>query len=319
MGRFDAAPRGDGAVPTTEKTRLEEPASRAQLGRATGDHSLERRIAAAFSRLGPSQRTLAHLILGDGLFVAFASAAALGEKAGVSAATVVRFCQALGYEGYPGLQAAVRASLPTYLQRVKQMEKDRGVLARRDTIARVFELDDQNLRRTFEAIDQKRFKGAVRALQRASDILVVGAGLSSAPALYLAHSLRVMGLNVRHVVASGIPLALELAALTPSSVLVAIGIWRYVTETVLAMERAQSVGATRIAITDSGVSPIAQRADYAFQVATEGAAHSLSLTGMLAIINAMIAVLSLQRPEQTARALREVDAAYRQGKLVLTE
>ncbi len=304
---------------TAEKTRLEEPASRAQLARPEGDGSLERRIAAAFSRLGPSQRMLAHLILDDGLFVAFASAAALGEKAGVSAATVVRFCQALGYEGYPGLQAAVRTGLPTYLHKVQQMEKRRGALAKSDAVARVFELDAQNLKRTAEAIDQKRFKAAVAALDRASDILVVGAGLSSAPTLYLAHSLRVMGMNVRHVVSSGIPLALELAALTPTSARVAISVWRYVTETVLAVERAQSIGATCIAITDSAVSPIARRADYAFQVATQGAAHSLSLPGMLAILHAFIAALSFQRSEQTARALREVDAAYRQGNLVLTE
>ncbi len=304
---------------STGNTRQLGPAPRTQLVHIEGDGSLERRITTAFPRLGRSQQRIARLILDNGLFVAFASAAALGAKAGVSAATVVRFCQALGYEGYPGLQAAVRAGLPTYLHRVEQMEKGRGDLAKRDAVRRVFELDAQNLKRTADAIDRKRFQAAVAALNRASDILVVGAGLSSAPTLYLAHSLRVMGMNVRHVVSSGIPLALELAALTPTSALVAISVWRYVSETVLAVERAQSIGATRIAITDSAVSPIAQRAEYAFQVATEGAAHSLSLTGMLAILNAFIAALSFQRPEQTARALREVDAAYRQGKLVLTE
>jgi len=131
--------------------------------------------------------------------------------------------------------------------------------------------------------------------------------------------LKVMGLRTRYILSSGIPLALELAVLTPSSVLIAISVWRYVAGTLLAMERAASVGATRIAITDSVVSPIAQRADYAFQVATEGAAHSLSLSGMVTLINAIIAALSSERPEQTARALREVDAAYRRGRLVLTE
>jgi DNA-binding MurR/RpiR family transcriptional regulator len=128
-----------------------------------------------------------------------------------------------------------------------------------------------------------------------------------------------MGLNARYILASGIPLALELTALKSTSVLVAISVWRYVAETVLAMERAEGAGATRIAITDSLVSPIAQRADYAFQVATDGVAHSLSLTSMLSLINAFVAALSLERPEETARALRDVDAAYRQGKLVLTE
>ena len=277
------------------------------------------RIAAAFPRLGRSQQRLARLILDNGLFVAFAAAAALGEKAGLSAATVVRFCQTLGYAGYPDLQAAVRAGLPTYPHKVRQLGRGRGVLAGGDVIARVFELDLQNLRRTADALERTRLKTVVAALGKAGDILVVGAGLSSGPALYLAHSLKVMGLNARAILGNGIPLALELAALTPASLLVALSVRRYVAGTLLAMERAERVGATRIAITDSIVSPIARRAQHAFQVATDGAAHSLSLTGMLTIINALIAALSVERPHQTARALREVDAAYRAGKLVLTE
>ncbi len=281
--------------------------------------SLDDRIAVAFPRLGRSQQKLARLILDSGLFVAFASAAALGEKAGVSAATVVRFCQALGYAGYPDLQAAVRADLPTYPHKLRQIERDRRTLAGGDVVARVFELDMQNLRRTADSLDRNRLKAVVAALGKASDILVVGAGLSSGPALYLAHSLKVMGLNARAILGNGIPLALELAALTPAGLLVALSVRRYVAGTLLAMECATRVGATRIAISDSVVSPIARLADHAFQVATDGAAHSLSLTGMLTIINALIAALSVERPQQTARALREVDAAYREGKLVLTD
>jgi DNA-binding MurR/RpiR family transcriptional regulator len=306
-------------VSANRNSRLAKPPRRASLSRTSEEDSLERRIAAAVPRISGSQKRLARLILEGGLFVAFASAATLGEKAGVSAATVVRFCQTLGYEGYPGLQAAVRAGLPTYLHKVQRMETGRDILAKKDAVARVFELDVQNLKRTADFLDQSRFKAAVAALGKARDILVVGAGLSSAPTLYLTHSLKVMGLNARSILASGIPLALELTALKSTSVLVAISVWRYVAETVLAMERAQSAGATRIAITDSLVSPIAQRADYAFQVATDGVAHSLSLTSMLSLINAFVAALSLERPEETARALRDVDAAYRQGKLVLTE
>lgn len=281
--------------------------------------SLENRITSVFSELSRSQRELARLVLDNGLFVAFASAAELGEKAGVSAATVVRFCQTLGYEGYPELQAAVRANLPTYVHKVQQMEQGRAVLDKDQVAVRVFELDTQNLNRTAESLNLERFSAAVAALGKASDILVVGAGLSAGPALYLAHSLKVMGLDVRAVLNGGIPLALELVRLKPTSLLVGISVWRYVAETVSAMERAQSIGATRIAITDSIVSPLAQRADYAFQVATDGAAHALSLTSMMALINAFIAALSFARPEETARALREVDAAYRQGKLLMME
>lgn len=282
------------------------------------DNGLENRITSAFAELTPAQRDLARCILDDGLFVAFVSAVELGKKVGVSAATVVRFCQTLGYAGYPELQVAVRAGLPTYIQKAQRMEKT-SLLDEDQTAARVFELDTQNLARTIDSLDPARFSAAVAALDKASDILVVAAGISAGPAFYFAHSLKVIGLNARSVLNGGIPLALELVSLKPTSVLVGIGVWRYVAETVAAMERAGNIGATRIAIADSIVSPLAQHADHVFQVATDGAAHALSLTSAMALMNAFIAALAFTRPDETARALQRVDEAYRQGKLLMIE
>lgn len=278
---------------------------------------LENRITDIFPRLSQAHQRLARFILDNGLFVAFASAGKVGEKTAVSAATVVRFCQLLGYGGYPDLQAAVRAKLPTYVHKVQQIEQTRGSVSTKDIAPRVFELDARNLSRTIDSLNPNRFWSAIRAIAKASDILIVAGGLSTGPALYLAHSLTVMGLEARAALNGGIPPTLELVHLKPTSVLIGISVWRYVADTVAAMEHAQSVGATRIAITDSLVAPIAQRADYAFQIATEGAAHSLSLTSTLALMNAFVAALSFTRPKQTARALRQVDTAYRRGKLVL--
>ncbi len=278
---------------------------------------LENRITDIFPKLSHAHQELARFILDNGLFVAFASAAELGKKAGVSGATVVRFCQTIGYDGYPELQAAVRANLPTYVHKVQQMEQKRSRVSTENIPRRVFELDAQNLSNTVALLDPDRFWSAIRAISKASNILIVAGGLSAGPAFYLAHSLTVMGLDARAALNGGIPLTLELVHLKPTSILIGISVWRYVADTVAAMERAQSIGATRLAITDSLVAPIAQRADYAFQIATDGAAHSLSLTSMMALMNAFIAALSFTRPKQTARALRQVDTAYRRGKLVM--
>jgi len=281
--------------------------------------SMEDRIASFYPQLSRSHQKLAHFVLDNRLFAAFASAAALGERVGVSAATVVRFCRTIGYEGYPEFQVAVRDSLPTYLDKVQRLERNLDTQDKDQVATRVFDLDTQNLGRTSQSLDVGRFRAAVAAICRASNILVVGGGLSAGPALYFAHSLKVMGLDAQAVLDGGIPLALELNRLKPTSVLIGISVWRYVRETITAMERAQSLGATRIAITDSIVAPSAQRAEHAFQVATDGVAHSLSLTSMMALINAFVAAVSFERPEETARAVREVDAAYRQGKLLFTE
>ncbi|MBI5030161.1 MAG: MurR/RpiR family transcriptional regulator [Chloroflexi bacterium] len=283
------------------------------------EKSLENRITQALPHLSRSHKKLARFVLDNSLFVAFASIIELSEKTGVSAATVVRFCQAIDYAGYPNLQATVRAGLPTYIQKTQQLEQQNGVANRDETISRVFDLDRQNLTRTLQSLNVEHFDAAMREIAKASDILVVAGGLSAGPALYLAHSLQVMGFNARVVLNGGTQLALELTRLRPTSILIGISVWRYITDTVQAIDYAQRIGAKRIAITDSLVSPLAQRVDYAFQAVTEGVSHSLSLTAIITLVNAFVAALSFMCPKETTRALRKIDKAYRQAKLVMTE
>jgi DNA-binding MurR/RpiR family transcriptional regulator len=111
----------------------------------------------------------------------------------------------------------------------------------------------------------------------------------------------------------------EIAQLRSGTLLIAIDLWRYARSTVEAVHTAQQRGARTIAITDSTVSPLALAADYAFEVATDGIAHSLSPTAVISLLNVFIAALSYRLPEQTMESLRRVDAAYRKHNLLITE
>jgi len=62
-----------------------------------------------------------------------------------------------------------------------------------------------------------------------------------------------------------------------------ITIWRYLHDTVEVARIARSVRAACLALTDSPISPVATLADHIFIAATEGAAHSRSLTGILSM------------------------------------
>ena len=79
------------------------------------------RITAAFAQLPTKQRRLARFFLDHEDVVAFASANDIGERTETSAATVVRFCRALGYEGYTDLQTAIRAKFPQYRTFVQKL------------------------------------------------------------------------------------------------------------------------------------------------------------------------------------------------------
>jgi len=282
----------------------------------TDEVTFRETIISSFPGLTKKQKEVARFTLDNDHFVAFASVAEVAQKVGVSTATVVRFCQALGYEGYPHLQAAIRQTFPHFTTRIQRLEARLPFpLPEGDLLARVCAADISNIKRTMESVDPETFETAVSEIGRATSILVVGEGLSAPPALFFAHSLKVMGFPVQAMTTGGAPLSLEVSTLKPGDLLVGIGLWRYSRETVEAMQRAKEIGIKGIAITDSEVSPLAQLADYAFVASTYGVAHSSSPIALISLINALVAALSFRRPQQTLAALRKVDAA-RKGQLL---
>ncbi len=284
---------------------------------AIGD--LEGRIAEAFDQLSPKQQTLARLILDNRYFASFASAAEIGEKVDASAATVVRLCQALGYQGLPDLQEAIRMELPSYLTAVERLERRLTVMPANGEIPqRTFAVDAQNLSRTANALSETNYAAVIDLLLTARKVSVVAAGVAAAPALFLAYSLKVIGLDAHALLDGDVALGVNIAHLGVGDVVVGISVWRYIRSTVDAVISAKANGARTVAITDSVVSPLARAADYAFEVATDGVAHSLSVTAMMTLINALVAGVSLKDPQRTSQALQRVDQHFLTHGLLIT-
>ncbi|MGD2177551.1 MAG: MurR/RpiR family transcriptional regulator [Anaerolineae bacterium] len=278
------------------------------------------KIASAFPDLPRGQRQVARFIIDNEQFVAFASTAEVAEEAGVSAATVVRLCQALGYEGYPHLRASIRQRFHRFMTTTQRLEERLSApVPKDDVLARAFATSIESIKHTMGLITPEEFQAAVDAIGQAAGILVVGGGLSAPPALLLSHSLKVMGFRVREVTTGGVPLSLEHSTLQSDELLICIGFWRYFREIVATMHRAKAIGATRIAITDSEVSPLARLADYAFVATTESVGHSASPLASIALIDAIVAALCFDRPQETLAALRHVDAAYKETDLLLED
>jgi len=280
--------------------------------------SLAERITSALDSLSPKHKRMARFILDNRYFTSFASASQVGGKNDTSAATVVRFAQALGYEGYPQLQDTLRAELPSYMTAANRMQaRIRSAKLPISSPQQVFYTDIRNIERTSNNLSEDNLNAALEVILKAQRIQVIGAGLSNAASLFLAHSLKVMGFYAQAVDGEGLQAAIELSRLKPGDLLIAIDLWRYVRTTVNAVGMAKERGIQTIAITDSIVSPLAQMADHAFEIAAEGIAHSLSVTALLSLLNVFVALLADRVPEQVVASLRRVDAAYRSNDLLI--
>ena len=75
---------------------------------ARGHQTLSTYISARFEEFSRSQKDVAQYVVDHLDEVAFHTAEELARRANTSSSTVVRFSQALGFEGFPELQAAAR-------------------------------------------------------------------------------------------------------------------------------------------------------------------------------------------------------------------
>jgi DNA-binding MurR/RpiR family transcriptional regulator len=288
-----------------------------QLDLVEGQDALTDRILAALPQLSKKHNKIARFVLDHQDVVVFASASEVGIKTDTSAATVVRFCQALGYEGYLQFQAAVRERVSSQWTAVQRIEERlTGPIADEDLVTRVFATDIHNIERTAMLTAGDRLQAAAAQIRRARQTLVVGSGLAALLVAFLDHSLQTIDLPVRSVTGGEEPLALALAFLQPKDVVVGISFRQNPRDVINAIQEAQAVGAQSIGITDSELSPLNQLADYAFAVAMGGVAHNPSPVAVVSLLNALIAALSLGAPEETAQSLYQVNSAYRRSGLL---
>ena len=89
--------------------RVATPTAPAPPVNGTSEHqSLSKYIRARFDECSRSQKDVAQYIVDHLDEAAFQTAEELARRANTSSSTVVRFSQALGFEGFPELQQAAR-------------------------------------------------------------------------------------------------------------------------------------------------------------------------------------------------------------------
>jgi DNA-binding MurR/RpiR family transcriptional regulator len=275
-------------------------------------------ILDVFESFSPKQRQLARFFLNNEDIIAFASAHEVGERAGTSAATVVRFCRALGYEGYTDLQASVRTQFPQYRTTVQKMADRLASSDRAENLpVRVAQVNTHCVQETLSQVSDQTLTGAVDAIIRAEKILIFGSGLSTAAAVLAEFSLTTLGFPAQACLGSRASQTLKVSQLTEGDLVIVITIWRYLRDTVEAARAAHDAGAVCIVLTDSPVAPVATFADHVFVAITEGAGHSRSLSGILALIELIGVTIAIQRPQESMEALQRVDELYRQNEMLM--
>jgi DNA-binding MurR/RpiR family transcriptional regulator len=270
---------------------------------------LATRIAENAAALPPAERRVAEVVLADPSVAAFATVAELGRRAHTSGATVVRLADRLGYDGWVGLQGAVRDEVDQQLRpaTVRIREQAAG-----DVLSATAAREADNVHQTLDAIDRGQFDDAVQLLadRRRSVRVLAGAAQDGIGAL-LSDALDLLRPGVERVSGSPVAVTRSLAHTDSGDVLVAIDLRRYEQWVLDAVDSTVARAGVVIALTDSRLSPLAAPARVAFVVAAEGAGPFDSHVGTLALANALVTGVAARLRRPATDRLDRVESAWR--------
>lgn len=228
------------------------------------------------------------------------TAGMLGRACDVSESTVVRFAYAMGYEGYPELQATLRSLVRQRLT-AEQRFALTAAIDPDNLMQTVLRNDMQNIRKTVDALSREAFEQAVSAIIRARRIYIIGLRSAAPLAQFMYHYLHQVCDDVVLAGNATVDACEEVERITGEDVLIGISFPRYSSRTVECMGLARQGGATVIGITDGDMSPLREASHICLCAATDMAGFVDSLAAPLSLINALVLAAGLSRSD----ALRE--------------
>src|SRR3954467_8596870 len=226
--------------------------------------ALSEEIRQRFDEFSRSQKDVGQYIVDHLEEAAFHTAEELARRANTSSSTVVRFAQALGFEGFPELQASARDEY--------RRARENGAAATDLTTQPLFPIDQTrvetalaadhaNMSETARKVDRDEVAASIDLISRAERIVLCGTDQMAFFASYLRHLLMLLDLRAEVVASPSQEGLAKLGRVDERTLVIGFSAGRPHPLVVRAMKLARHRRAATIAIADATLSEVAKLAD----------------------------------------------------------
>ena len=228
--------------------------------------SLSDFITERFDDFSRSQKDVARYIVDHLDEAAFQTAEELARRANTSSSTVVRFSQALGFDGYPELQ---QAAIEEYRHKVAEGTPNgnggSGAAALFNFDHSEFEAslgaDYSNIEETARSLTREQIEASVSALATSRRVLIVGVEQMAFFASYLRHLLGLLDVRAEIVASPSQDNIQKLSRMDEDTLLVVLTAGRAHPLILRALKLARHRRARTMSITDATLSDVAEHSE----------------------------------------------------------
>ena len=254
----------------------------------TKHQTLSAYIQARFDEFSRSQKDVARYIVDHLDEAAFLTAEELARRASTSSSTVVRFSQALGFEGYPELQ---QAAIEEYRHTIAAGAGQSGASALfsfdHSELEGSLGADYTNLEETARNLTREQVDGAVAALAEAQRVVIVGVDQMAFFASYLRHLLSLLDIRAEIVASTGGESLKRLGRIDEETLVIVISSGRAHPLLLRAMKLALHRRARTLAISDASLSEVGEHAEQTLYYSSNSPSFTRSNTALMALVQGL--------------------------------
>ncbi len=262
-----------------------------------------------------THKKIASFILDHGERVGLMSIQTLGEKAGVSSASIVRFSRSLGYSGFDEFKRDIHSDIRQILSPGEKVAlKELHTIPARNRLQKLFDNEVENLKTTLNHLDIHNIEYMAEGLLHASRIFVGGFGVSTHVMRIFEYSLMNILRKDVHVLAGSIsdfnPL---LFTARSDDVFCLLTLPPYSPEIVFVAESAKACGSSLYLFTDSACCPVYELADRVIRCRNNSLVSFNSYVGTVAVLQILTNLILLGDKDASVERIK------RMNKMVETE
>jgi DNA-binding MurR/RpiR family transcriptional regulator len=271
--------------PAQPRTRSAQLRSRNGRQARPNGKTLSTYISERFDEFSRSQKDVARYIVDHLDEAAFQTAEELARRASTSSSTVVRFSQALGFEGYPELQ---QAAIEEYRNRADEQD---GAGQLFDFDHSEFEsslaADHTNVEDTARNLTREQVEACVSALGSAHRVMIVGVDQMAFFASYLRHLLALLDIRAEVVASPRQDSITRLGRVGEDTLVIAFSAGRAHPLVVRAMKLARHRRARTLSISDATLSEVGEHAELTLYYSSNSPSFTRSNAALLGVVQAL--------------------------------
>ena len=258
-------------------------------------------LSRLYPGLSPQLQAIATYALENPQDMALDTVARLAKGAGVQPSAVVRFAQALGYDGFSGLQRVFRTRLversnhyprlKNYRERIEQFRGEQAGSGPHGVLSQFVADGIASLEQLHAHVAPADLQAAVKTLAAAQTIHVLGHRRSFPVAYYLSYALTQLELRAPLLDSVGGMLREPARLIGPRDALLVVSFKNYTPEVIEVAQACRSRKVPVVAITDNALSPLARAATVCFQIEERTSRPFRMLVAPMCLAQALVVAL----------------------------